>query len=236
MSPRRPPSRISRGGGRPDRERVALGAHGKEPVQPGRAGLAREHEHAARRQLRARSRLDHSASKAFQDGAWPDKVHRSSPPDSGRRGGRAPPDAQTVLVMRTTKQLQRAEWKDYFDRFTRERLRDDAPGAVTVEVISPTLGDQFEVSAVRLLGLAYDPKSRMFEVLMEDVDHLTFEPSDIWVLEGEPGFISTVELVKAEGGKEIIYVRRSGPLALRDEFALPANEVGDGSAPGDTAR
>jgi len=138
--------------------------------------------------------------------------------------------------MSTTKQLPRAEWKDYFDRFTRERLGDDAPGAVTVEVISPTLGDQFEISAVRLLGLAYDPKSQIFEVLVEDVDHLTFRPSDIWVLEGEPGFISTVELVKADGGKEIIYVRRSGPLALRDEFSLPADEAGGGSAPGDTGR
>ena len=123
--------------------------------------------------------------------------------------------------MSTTKQLPRAEWKDYFDRFTRERLGDGARGAVTVEVISPTLGDQFEVSAVRLLGLTYDPKSQIFEVLVEDVDHLTFNPSDIWVLEGEPGFISTVEVVKADGGKEIIYVRRSGPLALRDEFSVP---------------
>ena len=138
--------------------------------------------------------------------------------------------------MSTTKQLPRAEWKDYLDRFTRERLGDDAPGAVTVEVISPTLGDQFEVSAVRLLGLAYDPKSRIFEVLVEDVDHLTFNPSEIWILEGEPGFISTVEVVTADGGKEIIYVRRSGPLALRDEFSLQAEEAGGGSAPGDTGR
>ena len=71
--------------------------------------------------------------------------------------------------------------------------------------------------------------SWIFEVLVEDVDHLTSNPSDIRVLEGEPGFISTVELVKEEGGKEIIYVRRSGPLALRDELSLPANEVGAAS-------
>jgi len=135
--------------------------------------------------------------------------------------------------MSTTKQIQRAEWKDYFDRFTRERLGDDTPGAVTVEVISPTLGDQFDVSAVRLLGLVYDPKSRIFEVVVEDVDHLTFDPSEIWVLEGEAGFISTIEVVKADGGKEIIFVRRSGPLARRDEQAPAADETGDGSAAGD---
>lgn len=138
--------------------------------------------------------------------------------------------------MSTTKQIQRAEWEDYFDRFTRERLADDAPGAVTVEVISPTLGDQFEVSAVRLLGLAYDPKKRTFEVLVEDLDHLTFNPSEIWVLEGEAGFISTVELVKDDGGKEIIYVRRSGPLVPRDELAAAADDAADGSSLGDTGR
>jgi len=133
--------------------------------------------------------------------------------------------------MSTTKQIPRAEWKDYFDRFTRERLGDDSPSAVTVEVISPTLGDQFEVSAVRLLGLTYDPKSQIFEVLVEDVDHLTFDPSEIWVLEGAAGFISTIEVVKADGGKEIIYVRRSGSLARRDELARGADEAGAGSAP-----
>src|SRR4051812_21761689 len=47
-------------------------------------------------------------------------------PDSGWTW---PPECPDWLAMSTTKQIQRAEWKDYFDRFTRERLRDDAPGA-----------------------------------------------------------------------------------------------------------
>src|SRR5258707_1071228 len=122
--------------------------------------------------------------------------------------------------MRTTKQLPRAEWKDYFDRFTREHLKDDAPGAATIEVISPTLGDQFEVSAVRLLGLTFDPRSGVFEVLLEDLDHLSFSPTEIWVLEGEPGFIATLEVVHADGIKEIIYVRKSGPLARGEDLLL----------------
>lgn len=138
--------------------------------------------------------------------------------------------------MSTTKQLQRGEWKDYFNRFTRENIGDDALGLVTVEVVSPTLGDQFEVSAVRLLGLAYDPESQTLEVQVEDLDHLIFDPRDIWVLEGEAGFISTMEVVEADGGKQIIYVRRSGPLALRSEFSLPTYEASDGSGPGNTRR
>jgi hypothetical protein len=115
--------------------------------------------------------------------------------------------------MGTTRQLPRAEWKGYFDTFTREHLGSGAPEAATVEVMSPTLGDQFEVSAVRLLGLTFEPKSETLEVLLENVDHLVFQPKQIWVVEGEPGFIATLEVVRADETKEIIYIRRSGAAA-----------------------
>jgi len=131
--------------------------------------------------------------------------------------------------MGTTKQIPRTEWKEYFDRFTRQYLKDDAPEAVTIEVMSPTLGDQFEVTAVRLVGIAYDPKSQALEVLLEDVDHLVFHPAEIWVLEGEPGFMSTLEVVRTDGTKEIIYVRRSGPLAPRYELPFPYDQAPPGN-------
>jgi len=132
----------------------------------------------------------------------------------------------------TTRQLPRSEWEVYFDRFTKAELGDEAPGAATVEVISPTLGDQFEVSAVRLLGLAYDPRSQALELLFEDIDHLIFYPSEIWILEGEPGFIATLEVVHPDGLKEIIYVRRSGALVPRYE----ADAAAEAQQPGDTDR
>src|SRR6185369_13625067 len=132
----------------------------------------------------------------------------------------------------TTRQLPRNEWKDYFDRFTKTQLGDGARGVATVEVISPTLGDQFEISAVRLLGLTYDPKSQALELLFEDVDHLVFYPTEIWVLEGEPGFIATLEVVHPDGLKEIIYVRRSGALVPRYQ----ADAAADAQQPGDTDR
>ena len=121
--------------------------------------------------------------------------------------------------MATTRQLAREKWQEYFDRFTREHLEPDRPGAATVEVISPAFGDQIEEAAARLLGLTYDPKSEAFEVLLEDVDHLVFHPSEIWILEGEPGVLATIEIVTPDGGKEIIYVRRSGAPAGADTTA-----------------
>jgi hypothetical protein len=118
--------------------------------------------------------------------------------------------------MGTTKQLVRADWKDFFDQFTKEHLGDDTPEAATVEVLSPARGDQVEVSAARLLGLEYEPKSNAFRVLLQDVDHLIFHPTEIWILEGEHGSMA-IEVVRADGAKEIIYVRRHEPLAPHDE-------------------
>jgi len=116
--------------------------------------------------------------------------------------------------MGTTRQLARAEWQDYFDRFTASHLDEDTPESATVEVLSARRGDQIEFAAIRLFGLAYDPKSRAFQVLLEDVDHIVFHPTEIWVLEGENDSV-TIEVIDADGRKEIIYVSRCGGQAFR---------------------
>jgi uncharacterized protein YkuJ len=119
-----------------------------------------------------------------------------------------------------TKRLPREKWQAYFDRFARQYLGEDEPETATVEVVSPTLGDQFEVEAVRLLGVSYDPKDNVFELQLENVDHLVFEPVEIWALEGEGGFLSTLEVVHSDGTKEIIYLRKSSPLGPRDDASV----------------
>lgn len=121
-----------------------------------------------------------------------------------------------------TKRIAPEKWQTYFDRFARQYLKDDEPETATIEVISPTLGDQFEVKALRLLGVSYDPKDNVFELQLEDVDHLVFEPVEIWVLEGEGGFISTLEVVHSDGTKEIIHLRKSSPLAPGDAASVPS--------------
>ena len=116
--------------------------------------------------------------------------------------------------MTDTKQIPRKEWKAYFDRFTKDHLRDDRPEAATIELLSPELGDQVEAGGARLLGITFDPKSKSLEILLENVDHLVFEPKEIWVMEENDGFIPGMEVVRRDGNKEIMTVRRAG---------LPAN-------------
>ena len=125
--------------------------------------------------------------------------------------------------MGATKQIPPEEWKPYFDRFTRQYLSDDAAETVTIEVMSPTLGDQFEARSIRLLGATYDPKSSAFELLLEDLDHLVFRPTEIWVIEEPGGFVSALELVRVDGEREIVYVHREGrPPRPATESSAPA--------------
>ena len=115
-----------------------------------------------------------------------------------------------------TRQLARPDWEGFFQRFTRRYLAtaDDRPQTATVEVCSLTIGDQYDATTVRLLGLSYDPRSNAFEVLLEDVGtHLVYKPAEIWVMEDDEGFLSTLEVLHDDGSKEIIYMHRSGPLA-----------------------
>jgi hypothetical protein len=119
--------------------------------------------------------------------------------------------------MSTTKQIPRAEWSEYFERFTRQHLGEHEPETVTIEVVSPQAGDQFETTTVRLLGIAYDAKSQAVQVLTEDLDHTVPNPAEIWVVEEEAGFISTVELVGPDGSKELLHIHRSGPPAHYDQ-------------------
>jgi hypothetical protein len=120
----------------------------------------------------------------------------------------------------TTKQIPRQQWKEYFDRFTKRFLRDDRPEAATIELLSPGLGDQFEVEGAELLGISFDPKSRAIEVLLKNMDHLVFQPKEISAIEEDDGFVSGIEIVCGDGVKEVLTLRRgevSGSLTPRRE-------------------
>jgi hypothetical protein len=129
--------------------------------------------------------------------------------------------------MGVTRQIPRKEWEEYFKRYTRQHLagESDAEGevhpAAVVEALSPAFGDQVEATLVPLVGMAFDPKSNAFELLLKDVDHLVFDPIEIWVIEEDGGFISALEILQADGVKEIVQLRRSGPPALRYEAPAP---------------
>jgi len=112
--------------------------------------------------------------------------------------------------MGVTRQIPREDWAAYFEELGRRQLRSDSPIEATVEVMSPSIGDQPEVTLERLDGIDYDPKSNALEVLLQDVDHLVFYPAEIWVVEEDDGSISALEVTRSDGTKEVMRFQRGG--------------------------
>ncbi|HET8713581.1 MAG TPA: DUF5335 family protein [Gemmatimonadales bacterium] len=112
--------------------------------------------------------------------------------------------------MAVTTLIPRERLARYFDEFTKRFLRDGSPEAVDVEVIEPDLGTQVAAQGPRLLGITYDRGSNALEFTLDTGDHRLYRPREVWTIEEPDGFISAVELVDAEGRKEVVSIKRVG--------------------------
>ena len=112
----------------------------------------------------------------------------------------------------TTRKLERAEWREMFDKFSRTL----GPKQAEMEVAGLALGDQVEAEWLPLLGIVYDPKDDVAEVALEGLDHLIHKPREIWIDE-EGGALNSLEIVDADGTRQIV--------KLRDPLMLPAPQT-----------
>jgi hypothetical protein len=86
----------------------------------------------------------------------------------------------------TTREVPRAEWRGYFDDFSRE-LPDLM---ATVEVAGREIGVQVEAERPRLTGITYDDGDDIVVIgldapggLPEDLEHIVYHPQRIYVAE-----------------------------------------------------
>lgn len=107
-----------------------------------------------------------------------------------------------------TVKLDKEAWQAYFDRMSKLVVGKLAE----IEVASLNLGDQIEAEWVPLLGMSYDPKNDLVEVLVEGLDHLIRNPRDIYVDQGPSG-LTSVEVIDTGDVQQII--------RLRDPIMLP---------------
>jgi hypothetical protein len=107
-----------------------------------------------------------------------------------------------------TVKLDKGVWQTYFDRISKSVVGKQAE----IEVASLNLGDQIEAEWVPLLGITYDPKSDLVEVLVEGLDHLIRNPRDIYVDQGPAG-LTSMEVIDTDEVRQII--------RLRDPVMLP---------------
>ena len=107
----------------------------------------------------------------------------------------------------TTRKLDKADWHSFLDNLTKSLAGKRAE----IEVASLRIGDQIEAKQLPLLGITYDPKANVLEILLEGVDHLIHKPRELY-LDEEAGQLASLEVIDADGTHQII--KLSDPLAL----------------------
>jgi hypothetical protein len=110
-------------------------------------------------------------------------------------------------IMATAK-LDKAAWQNTFDQMSKSLL---VGKEVEIEVIGLDIGAQIEQEWIQLMGIAYDPKSDLIEILVKGLDHLIRKPREVWVDHGAIG-LASIEVVDADGVRQIIRLRE--PLML----------------------
>jgi len=115
-----------------------------------------------------------------------------------------------------TVKLDKGAWQTYFDRISKLVVGKQSE----IEVTSLQLGDQIEAEWVPLLGIAYDPKNDLVEILLEGLDHLIQHPRDIYVDQGPAG-LTSMEVVDTDDVRQII--------RLRDPIMLPYSPAAAGN-------
>jgi hypothetical protein len=113
-------------------------------------------------------------------------------------------------VMPATLKIVPGDLAEYFDVFTKRFLRDGAPEAADLELVAPDWGDQLAVEGARLIGITYDARTRTLELALDSGDHRVREPREVWVVEEPDGFPGTIEIVRPDGAREVVTIRKVG--------------------------
>lgn len=109
----------------------------------------------------------------------------------------------------TTERLEKSAWHGYFDAMSKI-----LPGKqAEIEVNGLHIGAQIEADYAPLLGVVYDPRNDILEVLLEGLDHTIANVRDIYV-DHDGVNVNSIAVTDADGVQQII--------RLRDPFALPA--------------
>jgi hypothetical protein len=112
----------------------------------------------------------------------------------------------------TIRRLERSEWIAFCVRASHSFLGKQ----VKIEVASLEIGFQLEARRMPLLGISYDPKSDVLELLTAELDHLIHAPRELYVDDTSFG-IASMQIIDADGVRQIV--------TLQDPLMLPSPAV-----------
>lgn len=113
-------------------------------------------------------------------------------------------------TMAETRRIPADQLTRYFDAFSKRFLMAGSPGAADIEVIGTDIGDQQVTSGARLLGVDYDPHTNALEIELDSGEHRAYQPREVWAIEEPDGFITGLQIVRSDGAREVVQIRRGG--------------------------
>jgi hypothetical protein len=110
----------------------------------------------------------------------------------------------------STREIPQAEWRAYFDDFSRD-LHDMM---ATVEVTGREIGAQVEAERPLLTGITYDHKDDIVVIgldapggIEEDLEHIVYHPQKIYVAEEDTETVFDIE--DAEQVKTLVRLEKA---------------------------
>ena len=107
------------------------------------------------------------------------------------------------------RRLDRGDWTSFCNLASRGLFGK----RVDIEIASLQVGFQPEARHLPLIGMSYDPKGDVLELLLGELEHLIKGPREFYVDE-EPLGVTSLQIVDSHGVRQIV--------TLREPLLLPA--------------
>ncbi|WP_445664688.1 DUF5335 family protein [Fodinibius sp. AD559] len=105
------------------------------------------------------------------------------------------------------REIEKEEWQNYFDAFSKKYLKDEEPEYVEITVLDDSAGAQLESHWMPLRGITFDDKNDLLEIELDKLKRLIRHPEKIYVDEADNGWLLSLEVVQRDGTKDIIETR-----------------------------
>ncbi len=106
-----------------------------------------------------------------------------------------------------TRKLDKSAWAAYFAAFSKPFMHGERVDYAEIRVFSPEVGAQQETTWLPLSGITYDARSDLLDVAVANLDHMIYRPAEIYVEEAGAGVISSIQIVRDDGTREVIELR-----------------------------
>lgn len=106
----------------------------------------------------------------------------------------------------SVKKLCKTEWGPFFDKLSRTLKGARAE----LDAMSLSIGSQTEAKWLPLMGVTYDAKDDVLELVMDGLDHLIHQPEDIF-FEEDGGLLTSLQVIDREQTSYVLKLK--GPVS-----------------------